>query len=63
MSGRSAVVTGASKGIGRGIAIALARDGWDVVVNFSTNEGAAKAPDDITKAKVKIVPGRPWPSP
>ncbi|MCU1466107.1 MAG: diacetyl reductase [Actinomycetia bacterium] len=42
MSGHSAVVTGASKGIGRGIAIALARDGWDVVVNFSTNEGAAK---------------------
>jgi NAD(P)-dependent dehydrogenase (short-subunit alcohol dehydrogenase family) len=42
MSGRSAVVTGASRGIGRGIAIALARDGWDVVVNFSSNEGAAK---------------------
>lgn len=42
MSGRSAVVTGASKGIGRAIAVALARDGWDVVVNFSTNEGAAK---------------------
>lgn len=42
MSGRSAVVTGASKGIGRAIAIALALDGWDVVVNFATNEGAAK---------------------
>jgi NAD(P)-dependent dehydrogenase (short-subunit alcohol dehydrogenase family) len=47
MSGRRAVVTGASKGIGRGIAIALARDGWDVVVNFSTNEGAAKETADL----------------
>ena len=46
MNGRSAVVTGASKGIGRGIAIALARDGWNVVVNFSTNEGAAKETAD-----------------
>ncbi len=46
MSGRSAVVTGASKGIGRAIAIALARDGWDVVVNFATNEGAAKETAD-----------------
>jgi NAD(P)-dependent dehydrogenase (short-subunit alcohol dehydrogenase family) len=45
-SGRSAVVTGASKGIGRGIAIALARDGWDVVVNYSSNEGAAKETAD-----------------
>src|SRR4051812_46064338 len=47
MTGRSAVVTGASKGIGRGIAIALARDGWDVVVNYSTNEGAAKETADL----------------
>ena len=47
MSGRSAVVTGASKGIGRGIAIALARDGWDVVVNYSSNEGAAKETADL----------------
>ncbi len=40
-------MTGASKGIGRGIAIALARDGWDVVVNYSSNEGAAKETADL----------------
>jgi meso-butanediol dehydrogenase/(S,S)-butanediol dehydrogenase/diacetyl reductase len=46
VNGRSAVVTGASKGIGRAIAIGLARDGWNVVVNYATNEGAAKETAD-----------------
>jgi NAD(P)-dependent dehydrogenase (short-subunit alcohol dehydrogenase family) len=39
---RSAVVTGASKGLGRGIAAALAADGCDVVVNWSRSEADAK---------------------
>jgi NAD(P)-dependent dehydrogenase (short-subunit alcohol dehydrogenase family) len=33
-----AVVTGASKGIGRGIAIALAAEGFDVVVNYCRDQ-------------------------
>ncbi len=35
-SGRAgvAVVTGASRGLGRGIAVALAAAGWDVVVGY-----------------------------
>jgi meso-butanediol dehydrogenase/(S,S)-butanediol dehydrogenase/diacetyl reductase len=39
---RSAVVTGASKGLGRGIAVALAAGGCDVVVNWSRSESDAK---------------------
>src|SRR5690348_7339592 len=37
-----ALVTGAATGIGRSAAIALAKHGYDVVVNFSRSEGAAK---------------------
>ncbi len=37
-----ALVTGASTGIGRSAAIALARNGYDVVVNFSRSEDAAR---------------------
>jgi NAD(P)-dependent dehydrogenase (short-subunit alcohol dehydrogenase family) len=42
MSRRSAVVTGGSKGLGRGIAVALAAEGCDVVVNWNRSEADAK---------------------
>lgn len=38
---KTCVVTGASRGIGRGIAEALGRAGGDVVVNYHTSEAAA----------------------
>ena len=40
---RVALITGASRGIGRAIALALAQDGLFVVINFTANEGAAAA--------------------
>ncbi|MCL5996471.1 MAG: 3-ketoacyl-ACP reductase [Chloroflexi bacterium] len=37
-----AMVTGASRGIGRGIALALAERGWSVAMNYHSNAAAAE---------------------
>ncbi len=50
-----ALITGASRGIGRGIALELAKLGQDLVVNFAGNEAAARltAADCVAEAKEK----------
>ncbi|MGQ9633711.1 MAG: SDR family NAD(P)-dependent oxidoreductase [Bryobacteraceae bacterium] len=51
-----ALVTGASKGVGRGIAYGLAADGWDVFVNYGRDEAGAQQ----TAARVRDIGRRAW---
>ncbi len=50
LKGRTAVVTGAGRGIGRGIALALAAEGARVAICARRKEHLERAADDIRKA-------------
>ncbi len=50
MSRRVAIVTGSSRGIGRGIVLALAERSWDVVINYKGNRQAAQGTQEAVKA-------------
>jgi 3-oxoacyl-[acyl-carrier protein] reductase len=46
-----ALVTGASSGIGRAAAVALAQAGFDVAINYSRNEQAARESANLAQGK------------
>lgn len=58
LENKKAVVTGASRGVGRAIALAYAREGADVIVNYASNEAAAdqvvREIEQIGRKAVKI---------
>ena len=53
---RTALVTGGSKGVGRGIAVGLAAAGWDVIVNYNRDEEGAQE----TAARVQSLGRSCW---
>lgn len=42
LAGRKAIVTGGSRGIGRAVALMFAKEGADVLVNYHSNDAAAR---------------------
>jgi 3-oxoacyl-[acyl-carrier protein] reductase len=58
LSGKAALVSGGSRGIGRAIAIALAANGARVAINYASNAGAAdEAVREIGKERATAIPG------
>ena len=54
LKGKTALVTGASRGIGKGIALELARNNANVIVNYNKNKQEAdKVVDEVKKLGVK----------
>ena len=41
LKGKTAIITGASRGIGRTIALSFAKEGANVIINYSNSEKAA----------------------
>ena len=57
LNGKAAIVTGAGTGVGRATALALAKLGCSVVVNYSRSRDAAEATAREAAALVADTPG------
>lgn len=53
---KNALITGASKGVGRGIALGLAEEGWSVGVNYLNDKAGAEA----TLSSIRTSGGTGW---
>jgi NAD(P)-dependent dehydrogenase (short-subunit alcohol dehydrogenase family) len=49
LEGRTALITGASRGIGRAIAERFAREGTNVAINYTSNEAAAQEVAEVVE--------------
>jgi len=56
LCGKKALVTGASRGIGRAVALKLAREGADVIVTATSLERARKTAEEIALLGRKSIP-------
>ena len=57
IEGKTAIVTGASRGIGKAIAISLAKEGAEVIINYSSSpENANKVVSEINEFGGKAYP-------
>lgn len=55
LNGKVAIVTGASRGIGEGIALSLARHGADIIINATTASGLTRCKSEIESLGRKVV--------
>lgn len=56
LSGKKAVVTGASRGIGRAVALKLAREGAELIVTATSLERASRTADEIVSMGGRAIP-------